>query len=77
LRDNVCDFREGQRRLNSLATNLLRRLFREYVVAVHRRERRGRLHYHLVAVTKEDVRTGFDFEAWRRLASWCSGIGGC
>lgn len=65
--DNVCDFREAQARFNSLASNLLKGMFREWIVAVHRGEERGRLHYHLIVATPDDIRTGFNFDAWRAL----------
>lgn len=65
--DHVCSYREGQRRYNSLASNLLKEVFGDYLCAVHRGEQRGRLHYHLAAVCHGDIRTGFDFDAWRVL----------
>lgn len=57
----------AQRRFDSINSHLLGELFLEHITAVHRGTKRGRIHYHLIAVTKEDVRTGFDFEAWNRL----------
>lgn len=59
--------RAAQRRFDSINSNLLGELFLAHVTAVHRGTKRGRIHYHLIAVCKEDVRTGFDFEAWNRL----------
>lgn len=57
----------AQKRFHAIAAKLLPSMFLEYITAVHRGTKRGRIHYHLIAVTKEDVRTGFDFEAWNRL----------
>ena len=61
------DLRTAQKRFNSIAKHLLHDLFLSYITAVHRGTERGRIHYHLIAVTREDVRTGFDFEAWNAL----------
>lgn len=62
--DNVTNFREAQRRFNSLATNILRQHFEAWVVVVEP-QKRGAVHYHLVVVCRTDVRTGFDFTAFR------------
>ncbi len=59
--------RVAQRRFDSINSNLLGELFEAHVTAVHRGTKRGRIHYHLIAVCKADVRSGFDFEAWQRL----------
>jgi hypothetical protein len=61
--DNVTDFREAQRRFNSLATRILRACFVNHVVTVEP-QKRGAVHYHLVVVCQSDIRTGFDFEAF-------------
>ncbi|MEO0797293.1 MAG: hypothetical protein AAFX93_19240 [Verrucomicrobiota bacterium] len=62
--DNVTDFREAQRRFNSLATHILRNLFENYVVTVEP-QKRGAVHYHLVVACQSDIRTGFHFDAFR------------
>ncbi len=62
--DNVTDFREAQRRFNSLATHILRKCFLNHVVTVEP-QKRGAVHYHLVVVCQVDIRTGFNFEAFR------------
>lgn len=61
--DNVTDFKEAQRRFNSLATNILRKCFVNHVVTVEP-QMRGAVHYHLVVVCPVDIRTGFDFVAF-------------
>lgn len=66
FRENLRCFRKAQRRYKSIETNLLKRHFVAWVTAVHR-QRRGAIHYHLIAVTREDVRAGFDFETWQAL----------
>lgn len=58
--DNVQDYKEAQRRFNSLASNALRHLYVDYI-RVWERTKRGRIHYHLLVVCKDDIRTGFDF----------------
>lgn len=60
--DNCTDRFEAQRRFNNLARRVLPELFLEYI-AVPERQERGAFHWHLVAVAKGDVRTGFDFDA--------------
>ncbi|MDP0497441.1 MAG: hypothetical protein Q7Q73_14665 [Verrucomicrobiota bacterium JB024] len=61
--ENISDFKEAQRRFNSLASHLLRKLFRHYVAVVEP-QLRGAVHYHLVVVCLLDIRTGFDFAAF-------------
>lgn len=63
--DNVTDFKEANRRFNSLRTNFLSREFSDWLVVVEP-QKRGSLHYHLLVVCAEDIRTGFDFEAVNR-----------
>ena len=60
--DHVTDAREAQRRFNSLATHVLRKRYPAYV-AVLERQKSGRIHYHLLVVLPDDIRTGIDFDA--------------
>lgn len=60
--DNCKDWREAQRRFNSLCSNYLRDHFGDWVVCVEP-QKRGAIHYHLVVVVGEDIRSGIDFEA--------------
>ena len=63
--ENLCDFKEAQRRFNSMASNLLRDLFSAYVCIVER-QKRGAVHYHLLVACKKDIRRGLNFEAVMR-----------
>lgn len=60
--DNCKDWREAQRRFNSLCSHYLRGRFGDWVVCVEP-QKRGAIHYHLVVVVGEDIRSGIDFEA--------------
>lgn len=55
--------REAQRRFHSLATGVLNGRYAEWI-RVLERMKSGRIHYHLLVVADEDVRTGADFEAF-------------
>jgi hypothetical protein len=63
--DKVQDIREAQRRFNSLSTGILRKRYREWLGCVER-QKSGRVHFHLLVVIRDDIRTGLDFEAVRR-----------
>lgn len=63
--DHVTDAREAQRRFNSLASNVLRKRYPAHI-AVLERQASGRIHYHLLVVLPEDIRTGVDFDAIAR-----------
>jgi hypothetical protein len=58
--DLVTDIREAQRRFNSLNSNVLKRRYRR-AIGVWERQKSGRIHFHLVVVLSDDIRTGFDF----------------
>ena len=60
--DHVLEYREAQKRFNSLAKNVLRVRYSDYI-RVLERQKSGRIHYHLLVVLPEDIRTGFDFDA--------------
>lgn len=60
--DHVLDGREAQRRFHSISTHILRERYPAYI-RVLERQKSGRIHYHLLVVLAEDIRTGFDFEA--------------
>ena len=51
---------EAQRRFNSLATHVLRDRYADYI-RIWERTKKGRIHYHLLVVLPEDIRTGFSF----------------
>lgn len=61
FKDFVTDFKEAQRRFNSLATNVIRKRYEAWI-AVMERCKTGRIHYHLVVVVGKDIRTGVNFD---------------
>lgn len=63
--DHVTDVREASKRFNSLASHVLRSRY-EAFIRVLERQKSGRIHYHLLVVLKDDIRTGADFEAFAR-----------
>jgi hypothetical protein len=65
FRDNVTLMSEAQKRFNSLNSHFLKSHYKSYV-AVKERTKKGRIHFHLVVVLDEDIRTGFDFDAVSR-----------
>ena len=60
FKDHVTDFKEAQRRFNSLASNVLTKRYRAWI-SVMERCKSGRIHYHLLVNVGSDIRTGFDF----------------
>lgn len=60
--DHVVDPKEAQTRLNSLLSHVIKPRYREYL-GVMERQKSGRIHYHLLVVLYEDIRTGVDFAA--------------
>jgi len=60
--DKVTSLVEAQKRYRSLRTHVLQPRYGE-VIRVIERQKSGRIHYHLVIVLPEDIRTGFDFSA--------------
>jgi hypothetical protein len=63
--DHILDPRESQRRLNNLSTGVLRDRYPLGFVRVMERQKSGRIHYHLLVVLDQDVRTGVDFQAFK------------
>ncbi len=64
--DHVTCAREASRRYNSLATHVLRPRY-AHVIRVLERQKSGRIHYHLLVVLKDDIRTGADFEEFAKV----------
>jgi hypothetical protein len=62
---HVVSYKEAQKALHSLMTGVLKKRYPEYIIVMERMES-GRIHYHLLVVLAEDVRTGFDFDAVER-----------
>jgi hypothetical protein len=57
--DHVTCPKEAQRRFNSLVTNVIKPRYQEYL-GVFERQKSGRIHYHLLVVLAQDIRTGFE-----------------
>lgn len=65
FRDHVLEIAQAQKRFNSLRTGVLADRYLDFVTVVER-QKSGRIHFHLLAATEHDVRTGFDFDAAAR-----------
>jgi hypothetical protein len=63
--DDVRTIAEAQRRFNSLNSRGLSNRYPEWVGVVQR-HKDNRIHFHLVVVLAQDIRTGFDFAAVAR-----------
>lgn len=61
FRENIQKPKEAQRRLNSLITHVIKPRYREYL-GVMERQKSGRIHYHMLVVLNEDIRTGVNFD---------------
>jgi hypothetical protein len=65
FKDHVTDVREASRRFNSLASNVLKKRYVAYI-RVLERQKNGRIHYHLLVVLPDDIRTGANFEEFAK-----------
>lgn len=63
FKDHVTEVREASRRFNSLASHVIRPRYAHYI-RVLERQKSGRIHYHLLVVLADDIRTGADFDAF-------------
>ncbi len=63
--DHVLCPKEAQRRFKSFAAHVLKVRYPDYIRVIER-QKNGRLHYHLLVVLPDDIRTGFDFGAVSR-----------
>ena len=72
--DHVTDPREAQRRFNSLRTHVLAFRYLAWV-RVFERQASGRIHYHLLVVLNEDIRTGVSFEELEKGVYQSAGSG--
>lgn len=61
----VVAYKEAQKALHSLMTGVLKNRYPEYIIVMERMDSK-RIHYHLLVVMAEDIRTGFDFAAVKR-----------
>lgn len=62
---HILCYKAAQKCLHSLMTGVLKQRYPEYIIVMERMES-GRIHYHLLVVVAEDIRTGFDFAAVKR-----------
>jgi hypothetical protein len=63
--DLVLEIKEGNRRFNSLNTHVIKERYLRGVVVPERQKSR-RLHFHLLVALRADIRSGADFEAFKR-----------
>jgi hypothetical protein len=61
--DHVVDMKEASRRFNSLRTHVLAVRYLDYITVVER-QASGRVHFHLLVACRDDIRSGFNFEAY-------------
>jgi hypothetical protein len=64
--DNCEDTKEAQSRYHSFDTHFLKRYELEKIT-VPERQQRGAFHYHAAVAFPWDIRTGFDFDAYRNF----------
>jgi hypothetical protein len=62
---HVVAYKEAQKALHSLMSGVLKKRYAEYIIVMERMDS-GRIHYHLLVVMAQDIRTGFDFAAVKR-----------
>jgi hypothetical protein len=60
---HILDPKEAQRRYNSLNVHVLSKRYAQ-VIRVIERQKSGRIHYHLLVVLPDDIRSGADFDAF-------------
>jgi hypothetical protein len=62
---HVVSYKEAQKALHSLMTGVLKKRYLAYIIVMERMDSK-RIHYHLLVIMAEDIRTGFDFAAVKR-----------
>jgi hypothetical protein len=62
---HIVAYKEAQKALHSLMTGVLKNHYPEYIIVMERMDSK-RIHYHLLVVMAEDIRTRFDFAAVKR-----------
>ena len=65
FKDHVTNLQEAQRRFRSIRAHVIVSRYERAIVVWERQESR-RIHFHLVVVLKDDIRTGADFAAFKR-----------
>ena len=63
--EHITCSREASRRFNSLASNVLKLRYAEYI-RVLERQKSGRIHYHLLVALNADIKTGLDFDSLKK-----------
>jgi hypothetical protein len=62
---HVVNYKQAQKALHSLMSGVLKGRYVEYIIVMERMDS-GRIHYHLLVVMAQDIRTGLDFAAVKR-----------
>jgi hypothetical protein len=62
FKEMITNAKESQRRFNSLNSHVISKRYTA-TIRVMERCKSGRIHYHLLVVLGDDIRTGFDFSA--------------
>jgi hypothetical protein len=65
FKDHITKLREAQERFRSLRAHVILKRY-ERAIGVWERHQSGRIHFHLVVVLKDDIRSGADFQAFKR-----------
>lgn len=73
--DNVTDHREASRRFDNLRRRFLSVYFPRWML-VKERQKRGAWHYHILVDCQQDIRSGFDFDAFKFISRLRSSPGG-
>lgn len=63
---NIKDHKEAYRRFNTLRKHFLNFHFSAWI-RVSERQKRGAWHFHILVNTQKDIRTGFDFDAYKKI----------
>ena len=66
FKENLTDHKEAQRRYKNLSRTWRRDKPFKYGMKVVEEQARGAIHYHLLVVMDEDIRTNFDFQTFKR-----------
>lgn len=62
---HITNTKEASRYFNTLRTHVLSQRYEQAIVVLER-QKSGRIHYHLLVVLKDDIRTGANFEEFKR-----------
>src|SRR5450432_2462975 len=62
---HILSYKQAQKYLHSLMTGVLKKRYVEYIIVMERMDSK-RIHYHLLVVLAEDIRSSFDFASVER-----------